>query len=318
MLNWLEKRMLGIELLVTSFFIILGSPVNSLHTTISAHGQTLDSLNPLQQESTENMASFLNETGTNCNCVIFRFDDIQDYWLEYAQLTPMDIFMSRNQSISLGLIMNEMGDDETIIDKLSLGYDQGLFELALHGWDHVDYTKLNGEEQRVSLLNANEKMQKLFGNKSDVFIPPFNEFNNETLKAMTELDVKILSSQLERESEFDQGKSIFVAKRNVENNMTYGGIQHLPQTIGFKLHENNQTTKVPIDKILNQVNKSISEYGYGVIVLHPTDFVRNDQNRTLDPNEMRDLSLLIDTFLSDNRHIATFSDVAKFRPDFTS
>ena len=27
-----------------------------------------------------------------CNCVIFRMDDIQDYWIEQGQIVPMDLF----------------------------------------------------------------------------------------------------------------------------------------------------------------------------------------------------------------------------------
>ena len=68
--------------------------------------------------------------------------------------------------------------------------------LALHGWNHVDYTKLSEQEQKATLLKANEKMQKLFGHKSEIFIPPFNTFNNNTLRAMSQIGLKIISAPL--------------------------------------------------------------------------------------------------------------------------
>src|SRR5690349_13140078 len=57
-----------------------------------------------------------------CNCVVFRMDDIQDKWIEQGQLVPMDLFISKNQSLSLGLIMHVVGNDSKIINKVREGY----------------------------------------------------------------------------------------------------------------------------------------------------------------------------------------------------
>src|ERR1041385_1005504 len=37
---------------------------------------------------------------SSCGCVVFRFDGIQDYWLQPAQLAVMDLFLSKNLSLS--------------------------------------------------------------------------------------------------------------------------------------------------------------------------------------------------------------------------
>ena len=121
-------------------------------------------------------------------------DDIQDYWLEQGQMTPMDLFISKNQSLSLGLIMHAVGNDSKITNKVREGYQKGLFELALHGWDHIDYTKLSEQKQRDTLQMANEKMRYLFGITSRIFMPPYDPFNNDTLKAMSQQGIQILSS----------------------------------------------------------------------------------------------------------------------------
>ena len=115
-------------------------------------------------------------------------DDIQDYWIESGQILPMDIFLSKNQSLSLGLIMNGTGEDLKIIDKVKEGYQKGLFELAIHGFDHINYSKLSEENQLVSLQNANKKMETIFGKPSKIFLPPFDQFNNGSLKPWTNLE----------------------------------------------------------------------------------------------------------------------------------
>jgi peptidoglycan/xylan/chitin deacetylase (PgdA/CDA1 family) len=85
-----------------------------------------------------------------------------------------------------------------------------MFELALHGWEHSPYTQLSEKEQKLSLHKANEKMRLLFVNKSDIFIPPQNLYNNATLDSMNQLELKVFSSQTAEEN-INQQKSVFVA-----------------------------------------------------------------------------------------------------------
>ena len=76
-----------------------------------------------------------NSIPSFCNCVVFRFDDIQDYYHRSAQLAIMNEFIHKNQSLSLGLIMHIFGNDSEVKDKVIEGFASGLFELDLHGWD---------------------------------------------------------------------------------------------------------------------------------------------------------------------------------------
>ena len=96
-----------------------------------------------------------------CHCVIFRLTNLQDYFINEAQLAIMDIFLSKNQNLVLGLIMNHIGDDPAIIDKVSEGSKKGLFELAINGWNFTDYSRLSEEVQKDSLIKANRKFHLL-------------------------------------------------------------------------------------------------------------------------------------------------------------
>ena len=187
----------------------------------------------------------ITESYASCNCVVFRMDDIQDYWLNSAQTAVMDLFLIKNQTLSLGLIMNSVGNDTKIIDKIKEGVSKGLFEPGIHGWDHIDYTNLTEKEQKESLLKSNKKMQQIFGEKSLIFIPPLSVFNNQTLNSMMELGINVISSDIPEENKFTEGKSIFLQNRyqDIKNDKMLKQkdvdqkIYHLPATVFFKDYE---------------------------------------------------------------------------------
>jgi peptidoglycan/xylan/chitin deacetylase (PgdA/CDA1 family) len=288
-------------------------------------------------------------SSNSCNCIIFRMDDIQDYWLSSVQTAVMDLFLSKNQSISLGLIMHAVGNDSKIVSKAKDGLDKGLFELDLHGYDHIDYTKLNEKAQTNSLYQANAKMQKLFGIKSIVFIPPFDVFNNDTIRAMKEDGIRIISSAAHEENSFNQNKSIFTAKNHEDTNngetmmittrnnnnynsdvsakdnnnktsqTSYQVVYHIPATIFFKVYEDGKWVRTPLKDIIGNTTKNIANYGYAVLVLHPQDFAKLNGGETttpinsVDEKEILNLSKLIDYFLSKNMKIVSFHKVIPFQ-----
>ena len=72
----------------------------------------------------------------SCDCVIFRFVDIQDHYLTVPRVDVLDTFIDENEKVSLSVILNSTGDDQTIIDKVAQGKQSGHFELTLHGFNH--------------------------------------------------------------------------------------------------------------------------------------------------------------------------------------
>jgi peptidoglycan/xylan/chitin deacetylase (PgdA/CDA1 family) len=286
---------------------------------------------PVSTYPTEAFARTSSITGTtassSCKCIVFRMDDIQDDWLNSAQVAVMNLFLSKNQSLSLGSIMHIVGNDSEIVDKVKEGFHKGLFELDLHGWDHINYTQLNENQQRDSLSKANAKMERLFGAKSVVSIPPYDVFNNDTIKAMGQLGIKIISSGPAEEDSFDQNRTIFVAngsraaattthdnnKGPINNSAT---IYHLPATIFFKFFDDTKWVKTPLKDIIGNVTRNIARYGYGVIVLHPQDFAKpvnaTTFSNSIDQKEVLDLSKLIDFFVSNNIRIISFEKLIKY------
>jgi peptidoglycan/xylan/chitin deacetylase (PgdA/CDA1 family) len=253
-----------------------------------------------------------------CNCVIFRLDDVQDKHLDSEQIKIMDIFLSKGEPLSLGLVMHKFGNDTLIRDKISEGYKRGLFELALHGWEHKNYSDLSEQEQKSSLKKANERMQMIFGKKSDIFIPPYNKFNNATVSAIKELGIKIMSSSIMDQFRFDLGKSIFISNGKKENS-TDEAIYYTPYTTDFKDFIGRSQIKIPIEVLAKNIDANIDTYGYAIVLIHPHSFIKLDESghfismdadkAQMNMKDMKDLEYLINLLRQKGIVISSFHKI---------
>ena len=250
---------------------------------------------------------------SNCNCVVFRMDNIQDYWVRAGQLAAMNQFIFRNQSVTLGIIMDSLGDDSEIINKIKQGSASGLFELATHGWAFTDYTKLSQEQQRNSLSDSERKMIELFGNASQIFIPPYGSFNDDTINAMKQVDAKILTGNMSSFDQLELKGNNNESQTILSSSMQSKDISYIPATISFKDYHGGAYTRNSIQSIFNNGTQSIGTYGYAVIAIQPQDFMQIDANGdptdVVDENQINDLSRLIDFMLSNNIRVGSFSEL---------
>jgi peptidoglycan/xylan/chitin deacetylase (PgdA/CDA1 family) len=256
-----------------------------------------------------------------CNCVIFRVDDIQDYWINSVQVAVMNQFIGRNVNATLGVVMNFVGNDPSVVNKVREGVSSNVFELDLHGWNHVDYSTLSLQDQKNTLQMANQKIQDLWGRKSNIFIPPYNAYNLDTLNATNQLGLKIISSEFDQElpsiynpdNPNDPNNKIFIAA-NSSNIKDQFGVYHLPQVVGYYNYDFEPPRKASLSSIENKIDSTIASYGYAVVTLHPQDFAVKDASgvpsNTVDQNELDDLNTLITAVQTKGYKITTFSTVA--------
>jgi peptidoglycan/xylan/chitin deacetylase (PgdA/CDA1 family) len=249
-----------------------------------------------------------------CNCVIFRLDDVADDNRAAPAMAVMDTFLSRNQDLSLGIIMNHFGNNSRLLGRVVEGYNRGLFELDIHGWNHVDYTTLSPDMQASTLALAKGKMYKLFGDTPNVFIPPGNNFNNDTIKAMEHSNLTIISSD---ESHERNSSRYFVSDGSTR--IMDAGIARLPGTdymgvigTGGKVWKNLSETY-----IISSAKRSIAKYGNAVIILHPQSYLLAKDGKManiLNNTAISELYGLIGSFKAQNIHITTFSKTVQYRP----
>ena len=132
--------------------------------------------------------------------VIFRLDDIQDYWITNAQKAIMEVFANNSPvlPLSIGIIGKDFGADQSFVQ-----FVQALIagmgskgEVACHGWEHVDFSHYTYDEQVDFFRKFKENIFPLFSEKQiNSFIPPENGFDENTIKAMKNAGYTILSAQ---------------------------------------------------------------------------------------------------------------------------
>jgi peptidoglycan/xylan/chitin deacetylase (PgdA/CDA1 family) len=141
-------------------------------------------------------------------------------------------------------------------------------------------------------------MKKIFGNTSDIFVQPYGYFNNDTIKAMDRLGIRILSAAMFSENNFNKGRDIFnytadriVGLHKVSSTTLDGAppntdppVYHVPAMVSFKEYENSKPVKVPINDGPSIVEDYIKKYGYSVIVFHPQDFMYTDESGRTESN----------------------------------
>jgi peptidoglycan/xylan/chitin deacetylase (PgdA/CDA1 family) len=188
--------------------------------------------------------------------VIFRFDDIPfDFFqnrdlFRDAELAVMNLFLKKNQKLSIGLVTKYLEEDDTLIEKIYEGLEKKIFELAIHGWDHVDFSVLSEKQQVELFVNATRRLETIFRSGSQVFIPPYNSFNKDTLVAMGKVGLRIISSEL------DLDKFSYTSNKteNSTRNQECVRVYHLPQTTAFEGFRNHRIFRVPISKIIKKID----------------------------------------------------------------
>ena len=245
---------------------------------------------------------------TPCNCVIFRFDDVQDFNFPAVTTAVMDQFITKNQSLNPAMVMNHLGTNPAVVNKVDEGYKKGLFELQGHGWNHVFFNGTGLDQQTTWLSQMNAKIQDMYGRGTNQFTPPLGPFDTDTLTAMRNLGLRIISS----EEDIDGSDRYPPFKSDGTDVKDSFGIYHVPATAKFYDYSTGIGVKVPVSQVLSRIDASISKNGWAVVVMHPPDFgvkANGKSTNQVDQNEINDLNTIIDTEVSNGRPITTFSNL---------
>jgi peptidoglycan/xylan/chitin deacetylase (PgdA/CDA1 family) len=247
---------------------------------------------------------------SSCKCVIFRLDDIQGWWEHDLQVAVLDTFMQTNTKVTTALVMNSYGNETSVINKVTEGQEAGLFEIALHGWKHDDYGLKSLDEQRESLAAANNKLYSLNGIRSNIFVAPYNSINSDTLDAMKQVGLQIVSADVSPDNGY-----LPPAFPQIDDS---SGVLSIPYTVNFiderrELQSNGKT----LEQLTSEVDSSVSKRGWAVIVLHPQDLALYDTGGneptilpTVNDTKMDTLRSLINELKTDGKTITSFNVLA--------
>ncbi|WP_179369285.1 polysaccharide deacetylase family protein [Candidatus Nitrosotenuis sp. DW1] len=246
----------------------------------------------------------LNSEYLNCNCVAFRLDDIQDYFLNGAQIGIINMFAQKQSSLTVGVIANVFGDDPNLVPlvKNMLADKSFDLEIANHSWTHRIMTGLTKDQQADDFAKSNKKIHAVLGVTPTTFIPPENLYNDDTIAILKQNNFTQISSHTSTsKSPPFQKSSLYYFPASTQTSILDR------QEANWKVQS--------IDKVLDGINESLFNYGYAVVMMHPHEFstysdgvYQNKVNQT----QMQQLGLLIDKVKSQGLKIVTIDKISSF------
>jgi peptidoglycan/xylan/chitin deacetylase (PgdA/CDA1 family) len=237
----------------------------------------------------------------SCNCVAFRLDNVQDYWLDAVQTKIIDSFDSNDAGITVGVIGKVFGNDSKLADYLKSRMPDGNIDIAINGWNFEDFTTFTKDQQSSLLEQSKTKMSSLLGVTPTVFMPPYEKTNNDTLYAMSSNNIGVIS-----------GSPTLKIPQDL------GTIHSYPANVvaGVLAQDTNQS--MLNDKILSSVSDAIKTNGYAVVILNFQDYAQGNasaKTNVPDMEKIKNLQLLIDTIRNNGYRITTLGNMADmFKP----
>jgi peptidoglycan/xylan/chitin deacetylase (PgdA/CDA1 family) len=224
-----------------------------------------------------NIASYASSKGGElCKCVIFRLDDVSDYYLKKVIMEVIKVFEEKNASLTIGLVGNYFGQDKALTSFIINRIQDSNTELTIanHGWNHEDFRRFNINDQSKLIARTNEKIYDILGVIPSTFIAPFDVFNNDTLRALKENGIKYISSFIH----YDPGPYGIV-----KDGVPY----HFPSTATTSNNNDTFWWGVNHTDTFKQIKNSIIQHGFAVVEMHPYEF-SNKQHYTSKPFDVND------------------------------
>ena len=241
----------------------------------------------------------------SCQCVAFRMDDIQDYWLDDVQIGTISEFQHKDVNLTAGIIGNYFGHDQKIVGFISnsLKSDSPKLVVANHGWNHEHFETFSRDEQSALIHNTNQKILDTLGILPNIFIAPYNTINNDTVISLLENNMVYLSAN------DTQDKSPY--------KLSDTSFFRLPSTakIGDVSKGGTTWTSYGHDVTYAQVLASLVKYGFAVVLLHPQDYANKHSgfayDNVINQTQIHELDLLIDEIRNDGYKLVSLDDIPK-------
>ena len=242
-----------------------------------------------------------NEPISSCNCVAFRFDDVQDYWLNDVQIAYVNTFVDKNIPLTVGIIADSFGNDQKITNVIKDATSKNKLEIASQGVGNKAYTDFSKQEQDDLLKQSIVEIQNSVGIRPHIFVPPQNKYNNDTKQALIENKFTHISSNillgesppfpLKGETLYKFPETATTGKYSLEQNLFIG----LPSNVTYS----------------DTIN-SLKKYGFAVITSHPQEFsiIQNGTyTNQINKEQIIELGSLIQKLQSDGIKIVSIDKI---------
>lgn len=235
---------------------------------------------------------------TDCNCVVFRLDDVQDYWLADTQVQIMELFEEKEIPLTIGVIGSLIGEDQRISSVIERNVEEENIELANHSWNNDIVTSLDETLEEKYILDTNARILEEFGVTPTTFIPPQNIYDESTIEILKNNGFTVLSSHKEEINTFSFGPESFYL------------IPAITETAKL-VNSNTEWQMVENSEILTKIQDSVSTYGYAIVMMHPQEFSLNELGEYDVPNQdsLDNLSELLDEIKGLDVNLVTINQI---------
>ena len=196
----------------------------------------------------------------SCNCVSFRLDGLQDYWLNNIQYDLINLFSKNNIPLTVGVIIDSFGNDPYLLDLVKNKINDKQLEIANHGLDSTPFTIFDEQKQNEMLQESTNKIYEKLNVTPTIFIPPENRFNEDTKKVLIENGYTYLSASMLNDS----------PPFPLKNESLY----RFPAlaTTGEYVPSQNRILGISSDRTFSDAFEGVEKYGFAVITIHPQEF----------------------------------------------
>ncbi|HET8720266.1 MAG TPA: polysaccharide deacetylase family protein, partial [Candidatus Nitrosotenuis sp.] len=245
----------------------------------------------------------LNSDNLVCNCVAFRLDDIQDYYLAPAQREIISMFEKRDVPLTIGVIGGVTGADPNLVSAIKGGLEaKHPIEVASHSWNNRVLTSLSKTEQAELIKKTNDKIKTVFGVEPTTFIPPENLFNADTLDILKSNNFTHISYSVATKDPPPFKKSSFY---------------HFPTAAASSILDPSTGFWKPqsVQQIHDAIEGSMLDYGYAVVMMHPYEFSNYENGfytNNVNSTRVQQMGSLIDELQSENYKILQIGSIEDY------
>lgn len=244
----------------------------------------------------KNQTASKEETILNCNCVGFKIDNLQDYWLNDVQNNLINTFSENKVPVTVSILGKFFGSDPKTVDFLKRQIQDKKIDVAIRGWELVDHSPYETEEQSSSIEQTNNQISKKLGMQSEIFSPPFGKFNNHTIDALKQNNIAYISAMI---------------TTDMLNVKSYP--RHIPETsyLPNLLDDDPFLQGTVVEKMMLKIEDQQKKYGYALISIQPSDFAIHDDEfkNQINEDRMKLLEELINTLKKNNIKIISLTDI---------
>ncbi|MDE1871666.1 MAG: DUF2334 domain-containing protein [Candidatus Micrarchaeota archaeon] len=248
---------------------------------------------------------------TNCSfaypnkpTVVLRMDDVQKFAFDNASIAIIsDVAIQRNLPMVVGVIPNNISADARMTNYLISVEKNPKVEIDQHGTYHTpnewNMTNMTYNQTLALMELGNSDLVTALGVHPITFVPPYDAYDSNALRAMNALGFKVVSAS--------QGDN------NFTSNVTRIGYTIAVRETDENLQSSNNSL-ASTNEIINGCESKFKTGNICVILIHPQDYivVRNGSyTHRLNTTSIAQFNNMLDGLQALNVSFGNFKDMVK-------